>query len=634
MFKRSRIYQLVWTYLFIGHNTALPVVYAANAILDTNNNSEQTSVKVYSIKEGDSLDSIAKAHGISVHMLLTINKSDVAINPIIIGQEINVPLHIALPDMAGNRTLKITDNKEQQKSIADYTAQHSSRIAGQMAQSQLAEQNETLADQIARQTYNNANSESIGAGYGAKQEIDFWKRQAISGFEAEANQYASELVGSGTAKAKIALDDDLNIADSSVDLLIPFAETKARMPFIQGGVRKSSNDNVTANIGVGQRHFLDEWMLGYNAFYDQDFTAKASRVGLGAEAWRDEFKLSSNAYMPVSSWQESDNIEDYSARAATGADLNIEQYWPSHPELSGSLKVEQYFGDNVDILGSHKLVKDPHALTVGLGYQPIPLVKFDASHTEASGGQHNNHIGVNLEWRLGESLNSMLDSTKVNKSLQGMRNDLVTRNNQIVLEYSKIQTLFASFERGQIAGFELTPLVLPLTVQSKYAIAEIIWQSPLFDKMGISAAQLHGADLRTLNLAALPAFEEGGNNTYGITAIVRDIKGNETSAYISFELQKTRIEGRNPNEDDDKDGLTNGREAELGTDPDKKDTDGDGIDDKTEVDNGTNPLDPNDPVVDPTGDRDGDGLTNGQENQLGTDPDKKDTDGDGIDDKT
>ncbi|PJG57995.1 inverse autotransporter beta domain-containing protein [Aeromonas cavernicola] len=634
MFKKSRIYQLVWIYLFIGHNTAIPVVYAANAVLDKNSNATQNSTSTYIIKKGDSLNAIAEAYGISVHMLLAMNEKDLATNHIVIGQKINVPMHSALPDMAGNHTLKITaNNKEQQKSVADYAAQHTSRIAGQMAQSQREEQNETLADQIARQTYNNADSETTTqAGYSAKQEADFWKRQAIAGFEAEANQYASELVGNGTAKAKIALDDDLNVADSSIDFLVPFADTQARMPFVQGGIRKSNNDNVTANIGVGQRHFLDEWMLGYNAFYDQDFTAKASRLGLGAEAWHDYLKLSSNAYMPVSSWKESKDIEDYKSRAARGVDLNIEEYWPSHPELSGSLKVEQYFGDNVDILGSHKLVKDPHALTVGLGYQPIPLVKFDASHTEASGGQHNNQIGVNLEWRLGESLNSMLDSTKVNKSLQGMRNDLVTRNNQIVLEYSKIQTLFASFERSQIAGFELTPLVLPLTVQSKYAIAEIIWQSPLFDKMSVPAAQLRGADLKILNLVALPAFEEGGNNTYGITAIVRDIKGNETSAYITFELQKTREEGRNPNGDDDNDGLSNGREAQLGTDPDNPDSDKDGITDGQEVTNGTDPLNPNDPVQGAGEDNDKDGVTNGQEAVDKTDPNNPDTDRDGVTD--
>ncbi|NBS79415.1 DUF5011 domain-containing protein [bacterium] len=37
-------------------------------------------------------------------------------------------------------------------------------------------------------------------------------------------------------------------------------------------------------------------------------------------------------------------------------------------------------------------------------------------------------------------------------------------------------------------------------------------------------------------------------------------------------------------------------------------------------------------VLDPTGDEDGDGLTNGQELTLGTDPYKKDTDGDGVND--
>ncbi|WP_218972919.1 hypothetical protein, partial [Aeromonas veronii] len=65
-----------------------------------------------------------------------------------------------------------------------------------------------------------------------------------------------------------------------------------------------------------------------------------------------------------------------------------------------------------------------------------------------------------------------------------------------------------------------------------------------------------------------------------------------------------------PDGDLDGDGLTNGQESQLGTDPENKDTDGDGIDDKTEVDNGSNPLDPNDPVADPDGDIDGDGLTN------------------------
>lgn len=50
--------------------------------------------------------------------------------------------------------------------------------------------------------------------------------------------------------------------------------------------------------------------------------------------------------------------------------------------------------------------------------------------------------------------------------------------------------------------------------------------------------------------------------------------------------------------DTDGDGLTDAEEADLGTDPAKADTDGDGITDGDEVKNGTDPLDPKDPVSD------------------------------------
>jgi len=58
------------------------------------------------------------------------------------------------------------------------------------------------------------------------------------------------------------------------------------------------------------------------------------------------------------------------------------------------------------------------------------------------------------------------------------------------------------------------------------------------------------------------------------------------------------------------------------------DSDGDGIPDDYETANGLNPNDPFDADLDP----DGDGLTNLQEFQTGTDPNVADTDGDGISD--
>jgi len=72
------------------------------------------------------------------------------------------------------------------------------------------------------------------------------------------------------------------------------------------------------------------------------------------------------------------------------------------------------------------------------------------------------------------------------------------------------------------------------------------------------------------------------------------------------------------------------------TDPTKADTDGDGFNDKVESLAGTDPNDrnvyPGHGPLDPNGDEDGDGLTNGQELTLGTNPYQKDSDGDGVND--
>ena len=76
--------------------------------------------------------------------------------------------------------------------------------------------------------------------------------------------------------------------------------------------------------------------------------------------------------------------------------------------------------------------------------------------------------------------------------------------------------------------------------------------------------------------------------------------------------------------DSDDDGLTDGEEVALGTDPFDPDTDDDGLSDGQEVEvYGTDPLDP---------DTDDDGLNDGDEIAAGTDPFNPDTDGDGLSD--
>jgi len=81
------------------------------------------------------------------------------------------------------------------------------------------------------------------------------------------------------------------------------------------------------------------------------------------------------------------------------------------------------------------------------------------------------------------------------------------------------------------------------------------------------------------------------------------------------------------NNDPDADGLSNSKESKLGSDPNKWDSDGDGLSDKFEFDqNLTLGTDLN------KYDTDGDGLSDGFEHRLGTRIDKKDSDQDGLND--
>lgn len=76
-------------------------------------------------------------------------------------------------------------------------------------------------------------------------------------------------------------------------------------------------------------------------------------------------------------------------------------------------------------------------------------------------------------------------------------------------------------------------------------------------------------------------------------------------------------------EDCDYDGLSDCEEEDLGTDVCSPDTDGDGVNDLTEVQEQTDPTDP---------DTDDDGLDDGFERDLGLDPTEQDTFGDGTPD--
>jgi outer membrane protein OmpA-like peptidoglycan-associated protein len=128
------------------------------------------------------------------------------------------------------------------------------------------------------------------------------------------------------------------------------------------------------------------------------------------------------------------------------------------------------------------------------------------------------------------------------------------------------------------------------------------------------------------------SFEASGGFNYTLNdelnAVLKSVtpqyKGPSKDAYWTYLVGLT-VTGESGNADPDGDGLTNKEEKQLGTNPKVADTDGDGLLDGAEVKQyTTNPL---------RADSDGDDLKDGEEvNTYKTDPMRDDTDGDGLTD--
>ncbi|EFH7448722.1 hypothetical protein GKB25_17035, partial [Escherichia coli] len=270
-------------------------------------------------------------------------------------------------------------------------------------------------------------------------------RNFITGMAtAKANQEIQEWLGKyGTARVKLNVDKDFSLKDSSLEMLYPIYDTPTNMLFTQGAIHRT-DDRTQSNIGFGWRHFSgNDWMAGVNTFIDHDLSRSHTRIGVGAEYWRDYLKLSANGYIRASGWKKSPDIEDYQERPANGWDIRAEGYLPAWPQLGASLMYEQYYGDEVGLFGKDKRQKDPHAISAEVTYTPVPLLTLSAGHKQGKSGENDTRFGLEVNYRIGEPLAKQLDTDSIRERrvLAGSRYDLVERNNNIVLEYRKSEVI-------------------------------------------------------------------------------------------------------------------------------------------------------------------------------------------------
>lgn len=262
------------------------------------------------------------------------------------------------------------------------------------------------------------------------------KNMATGAAASTVEQWLSQF---GTAKVQLSVDDNGHWDQSSVDLFTPVYDNKKFIWFTQFGMR-APDGRTTANLGTGVRTFYtNDWMFGGNVFFDDDFTGKNRRIGVGTEAWTNYLKLSANTYVGTSNWHDSRDFEDYQEKPADGFDVQAEGYLPAYPQLGAKVEYEKYYGDEVALFDTDHLQKNPSAVTTGLSYTPVPLVSFETNYKTGQDSMADAQFQVDLHYEFGRDWRDQINPESVQsmRTLAGSRYDLVERNNQIIMQYRK-----------------------------------------------------------------------------------------------------------------------------------------------------------------------------------------------------
>ncbi|WP_241365406.1 inverse autotransporter adhesin IatC [Escherichia coli] len=330
----------------------------------------------------------------------------------------------------------------------------------------------------------------------------------------------------GTARVSLGVDEDFSLKSSSFEFLHPWYETPYNLVFSQHTLHRT-DDRTQTNHGIGWRYFTSSWMSGVNMFIDHDLTRYHTRTGMGVEYWRDYLKLSGNGYLRLSNWRSAPELDnDYEARPANGWDLRAEGWLPAWPQLGGKLVYEQYYGDEVALFGKDERQNDPHAITAGLSYTPVPLISFSAEQRQGKQRENDTRIGMELTLQPGHSLQKQLDPAEVaaRRSLVGSRYDLVDRNNNIVLEYRKKELVRLTLT-DPLKGKPGEVKSLVSSLQTKYALKGYDIEAASLQSAGGKVA-VSGKDIQVTippyRFTAMPETD----NTYPIAVTAEDSKGN------------------------------------------------------------------------------------------------------------
>ncbi len=482
--------------------TIFPVMAAAPTHINHAHSDTATSLILpnvktipYTLGALESPSTVAARFGITVDELRRLNQFRTfarGFDNVRQGDEIDVPLiNSNSPEARNLKAMQMErDGKDPQMQVAEMAQQSGTLLARDMDSEQAA---------------------SMARGWVA------------SSASAQATDWLSRW---GTARVSLGVDEDFSLKSSSFEFLHPWYETPDNLVFSQHTLHRT-DDRTQTNHGIGWRYFTPSWMSGVNMFIDHDLTCYHTRTGMGVEYWRDYLKLSGNGYLRLSNWRSAPELDnDYEARPANGWDLRAEGWLPAWPQLGGKLVYEQYYGDEVALFGKDERQNDPHAITAGLSYTPVPLISFSAEQRQGKQGENDTRIGMELTLQPGHSLQKQLDPAEVaaRRSLVGSRYDLVDRNNNIVLEYRKKELVRLTLT-DPLKGKPGEVKSLVSSLQTKYALKGYDIEAASLQSAGGKVA-VSGKDIQVTippyRFTAMPETD----NIYPIAVTAEDSKGN------------------------------------------------------------------------------------------------------------
>lgn len=281
----------------------------------------------------------------------------------------------------------------------------------------------------------------------------------------------SGLVDGGRARLNFYFDKDGYFSGEG-DALLPFYDSKYSTFYTQLGARSmhdSSDTRWIGNFGLGQRWFpfaegediksadynAGNWMIGYNAFFDYDFTRDHQRGGFGIETQYDWLRLASNYYFPLSSWKGSEDFDSrfVKERPAEGWDVRAKGYLPFYRNIAITGAYSQWYGDHVGMFGPDELEKDPRVWSYGIEYTPVPMLSGFITQKSTERGKTDTEFGLNFTYHFGMPWDDQTSHAKVAelRTVGGSRHDFVDRENRIILEYKAKSNLNIEY-LGSLGG--------------------------------------------------------------------------------------------------------------------------------------------------------------------------------------